>query len=556
MRKAGTVSGLGAGEVSACCGVDIGTQGVRAVVVSLTGRVLGAGDSPISRDHRDGPVHEQLPEDWWQALVVAVRAAVDQATAAVGAGLDVRAVALDATSGTVLVEGADGSARGPALMYDDTRAAAQCERAQAAGAELWQSLGYRMQPAWALPKVLWLQDAGALGHGDRVVHQADHLVRRLVGAPVATDTSHALKTGVDLESAAWPGEVFADLGVPLGLLPPVVLPGTVLGTVSAAAAQHTGLPAHTVVRAGMTDGCAAQIAARALRPGSWSSALGTTLVVKGSTGQLLHDPSGAVYCHRNPDGGWLPGGASSTGAGVLRDTFPGADAAALAGLTRRAAALVPLTAVVYPLGGAGERFPFVAPAAHAFGLDTVGPETGGPDTGGPGTGGPETGGPDAARFGALCQGIAYVEKLAYDVLGDLGADVSGPVSLTGGAARNRWWSQLRADVLGRPALLPASAEAAVGMAVLAAAEPGALAETAEAMVPIADTLTPDPARGAALLPGYHRLVEALADRGWLEHGLAGRVLALRAGSGVVSAVGAVGAVGAADAAGAAAGVGR
>ena len=537
MRKAGTVSAFGAGQVDACCGVDVGTQGVRAVIVSGTGRVLGAGGAPICRDHRDGPVHEQPPEDWWQALVVAVREAVDQATAAVGAVPDVRAVALDATSGTVLVEGADGSPRGPALMYDDTRAAAQAERAQAAGAELWRSLGYRMQPAWALPKVLWLQDAGALGHGDRVVHQADHLVRRLVGAPVATDTSHALKTGVDLESAAWPGEVFADLGIPLALLPPVVLPGTVLGTVSAGAAAQTGLRAGTVVRAGMTDGCAAQIAARALRPGSWSSALGTTLVVKGSTGQLLHDPSGAVYCHRNPDGGWLPGGASSTGAGVLRDTFPGADAAALAGLTRRAAALVPLAAVVYPLGGAGERFPFVAPAARAFGLETVGLDGVGLGTVGAAAGSGAHAGAgrtaDAARFGALCQGIAYVEKLAYDVLADLGADVSGPVSLTGGAARNRWWSQLRADVLGRPALLPAFAEAAVGMAVLAAAEPGVLAETAEAMVPIAETLTPDPARGAALLPGYHRLVEALADRGWLEHGLAGRVLAFRAGSGAV-----------------------
>jgi len=530
-----TVSVLESGRGAASCGVDVGTQGVRAVIVSGTGRVLGAGAAPLRRDHRDGPVHEQPPEDWWQALVTAVRGAVDQATAAVGAGLDVRAVALDATSGTVLVEGADGSARGPALMYDDTRAAAQAERAQTAGAQLWQSLGYGMQPAWALPKVLWLQDADALGHGDRVVHQADHLVRRLVGAPVATDTSHALKTGVDLESAAWPGEVFAELGIPLALLPPVVLPGAVLGTVSSGAAAQTGLRAGTVVRAGMTDGCAAQIAARALRPGSWSSALGTTLVVKGSTGQLLHDPSGAVYCHRNPDGGWLPGGASSTGAGVLRDTFPGADPAALARLTRGAAALVPLAAVVYPLGGSGERFPFVAPAARAFGLDTVGPDspglhTVGRDTVGVDTGGSDTGGPDAARFGALCQGIAYVEKLAYDVLADLGADVSGPVSLTGGAAGNRWWNQLRADVLGRPALLPASGEAAVGMAVLAAAEPGALADTAEAMVQLADTLTPDPVRGADLLPGYHRLVEALADRGWLDHDLAGRVLASRAGS--------------------------
>ena len=503
------------------CGVDVGTQGVRAVVVTGAGRLLGEGTAPLAGDHRVGPVHEQSADDWWQAMVVAVRAAVQAARSAreAGAALDITALALDATSGTVVVEGADGSPRGPGLMYDDTRAAEQARRAQDAGADLWTSLGYRMQPAWALPKVLWLQDAGVLSRGDRVVHQADHLLRRLTGTVVATDTSHALKTGVDLRSASWPSDVFTELGVPLALLPEVVLPGAVLGTVSADAARLTGLRAGTIVRAGMTDGCAAQIAARALHPGSWSSALGTTLVIKGSTGDLVHDPSGAVYSHRNPDGGWLPGGASSTGAGVIRDTFPGADAETLAALTRVAAGLVPADAVVYPLGGSGERFPFVAPTARGFGLDTV------RSADGSGSSLPDgLSGLDAARFAALCQGVAYVERLAYDVLGEIGADVSGPVSFTGGAARNPWWNQLRADVLGRPVLRPASGQAAVGMAVLAAAEPGTLADTADAMVTLADTLAPDAGRGAALTAGYRRLVESIADRGWLDQDMASRVL--------------------------------
>lgn len=497
-------------SADAVCGIDVGTQGVRAVIVSATGRQLGSAESPIRGDHRDGPVHEQPADAWWDALVGSVRGAVGQA----GRGVEVGALALDATSGTVLVEGADGVARGPALMYDDSRAVEQAGRAQAVGAPLWRELGYRMQPAWALPKVLWLQASGVLGRGDRVVHQADHLLRRITGSPVATDTSHALKTGVDLRTASWPLAVLAELGVPPSLLPEVVLPGTVVGSVSADAARRTGLAAGTVVRAGMTDGCAAQIAARALHPGSWSSALGTTLVVKGSTRELIHDPSGAVYCHRSPDGGWLPGGASSTGAGILRDVFPTADRDELDRLTRRAAALVPVAEVVYPLGGSGERFPFVAPRARGFGPALLpGPQQGQADGDG-----------DARRFAALCQGVAYVERLAYDVLGTLGADVSGPVSLTGGAARNGWWNQLRADVLGRPVLLPASGEAAVGMAVLAAAAPGALAETADAMVGLTATLEPDADRGAQLLSGYRRLVEALADRGWLDGSTAEQVL--------------------------------
>jgi len=508
-------------QAAAYCGVDVGTQGVRAVVVMGGGRLLGEGTATIAGDRRDGSTHEQAAGRWWEATVAAIRGAVDEARSgpAAGPSLHIAALALDATSGTVVVEGSDGAPRGPGLMYDDTRAVGQARRAQEAGANLWTTLGYRMQPAWALPKLLWLQDAGALSRGDRVVHQADHLLRRLTGTVVATDTAHALKTGVDLRSASWPAEVFADLGVPLSLLPAVVLPGTVLGTVSTEAARLTGLRAGTTVRAGMTDGCAAQIAARALRPGSWSSALGTTLVIKGSTVNLVHDPSGAVYSHRNPDGGWLPGGASSTGAGVIRDTFPTADDDTLATLTRLASDLVPVDAVVYPLGGSGERFPFVAPAARAFGLDTVRGSDGTERSAARKQ--PEL---EGARFAALCQGVAYVERLSYDVLGGLGADVSGPVAFTGGAARNSWWNQLRADVLGRPALLPASGQAAVGMAVLAAAEPGGLADTADAMVTLAETVTPDSERGAALMVGYRRLVESLAERGWLDQDLASRVL--------------------------------
>jgi len=484
----------------AFCGVDVGTQGVRAVVVTADGTCVGSGNAGLLPGNRSDGKHEQEPAGWWSAMVAAIRAAVAQA----GEGYDIAGVALDATSGTILVEDADGTARGPALMYDDARAAQQAIRAQRSGAQLWDALGYRMQTSWALPKLMWLVENGCVGVGHRVVHQSDHLLRRLTGSPVATDTSHSLKTGVDLRDIAWPTEIFHELGIRESVLPEVVLSGTVIGRVGADAAAATGLPVGTAVRAGMTDGCAAQIATGAVRSGSWSSALGTTLVIKGSTAQLIRDPHGAVYSHRNPDGGWLPGGASSTGAGVLNQEFPGLDAAGLDALTKRAASAVPVGGVTYPLTGVGERFPFVAPQAHGF----VSPDAV----------------DEPRRFAALCQSIAYVERLAYDVLAVLGADVSGPVALTGGAARNSWWNQLRTDTLGRPTLLPESVQAAYGMAVLAAAEPLHLAPTAERMVKIANRYSPDPARCNELRPGYERLLDELVDRKWLDGQLATRVL--------------------------------
>lgn len=484
----------------ATCGIDVGTQGIRASLVSVGGMTLGSGEALISSDFRDGRRHEQDPTEWWGALCTAVRRALEQAR--VAGDVHVAAVAVDATSGTVLIEHADGSAAGPALMYDDTRAHAFAGRAQDAGAALWSSLGYRIQPAWALPKVLWLLGTGALEVGDRVVHQSDHLVRRLVGSPVPTDTSHALKTGVDLRAATWPKEIFADLGIPPQTLPDVALPTTEVGTVSAQAASESGLTRGAAVRLGMTDGCAAQIAAGALGTGYWSSALGTTLVVKGSTEQLVLDPTGAVYCHRHPDGGWLPGGASSSGAGVLRDVFM--DGQDLDALTLRGAALGVISGATYPLVGSGERFPFVAPDAFGFVSDRA-------DT-------------DAAKFAALCQGIAYMERLSYDVLGSLGADVNGPVSFTGGPTRNQWWNQLRCDLLGRPVQVPRQPHPSTGMAMLAAAAPGTLTQTVDSMVEIGQSYEPEAARGAELLSGYGVLVAELRDRGWLGEDVASYAL--------------------------------
>lgn len=477
-------------------GLDLGTQSARCVAVDGTGTLLGAASHPLT-GHRTGVRHEQDPEQWWQALTAACRKAL--------AGLDtrrVRALAVDATSGTILLADAAGTPLTPGLMYDDGRATGQTAAVNAAGETVWRELGYRtMQPSWALPKLRHLleHEPAATRPGTRLLHQADLITWRLAGHQVPSDAGHALKTGYHLVDERWPHAVMDALGVPQAMLPQVVRPGSVLGTVCAAAADATGIPAGTTLVAGMTDGCAAQIGAGALTPGAWNSVLGTTLVLKGASSHLVRDPAGVVYCHRGPAGTWLPGGASSSGAGVLARRFPGAD---LARLTRQAAA-EDLDAVAYPLDSAGgERFPFRAPGAVPFLLgDAPTP---------------------AAEFHAYLLGTACLERLCFDYLDHLGAPTGGPLTLTGGGTRNPYWNQLRADVLGRPVRLPAQAESALGMAVLAAATTSGstLADAAAAMVTAAEELRPDPRRTARHLPGYLRFVDELTRRGWLERAVA------------------------------------
>jgi sugar (pentulose or hexulose) kinase len=466
-------------------GVDVGTQSVKVLAVDGEGAVLGRGSHPLT-GVRQGDRHEQEPEEWWRATCAAAREATR--------GLDpsrIGGLAVDATSGTILLADAAGTPLTPGLMYDDARATAEAKRINDIGAEVWQRLGYqRMQPSWALPKLAWLNERKSIEDGSRLLHQADLITWRLAGRRLASDASHALKTGYDLLADDWPATVFDRLGLPVAILPDVARPGTVIGEVDPDGAAATGIPAGTPIVAGMTDGCAAQLGAGALGDGSWNSVLGTTLVLKGVSDHLIRDPGGVVYCHRGPDETWLPGGASSSGAGALSRLLPGAD---LDLLTARAAYREP-GPVVYPLAAArGERFPFTATDLEPF---TIGQPI-----------------DDVDRFHGVLTGLACVERLCFDYLDLLGAPTDGALTFTGGGAANRYWSQLRADMLGRRVLLPEQAESAVGMAVLAATAAGnSIKETAATMVRIRAEIEPDKRRHAPLTDIYLRFVAHLRDR--------------------------------------------
>lgn len=468
-------------------GFDLGTQSARAIAVSGSGSVLAQSSQPLA-SRRNGPRHEQDPEEWWRAVLCVSRAVL--------AGLpssSIRGLAVDGTSGTILLVDRSGNPLTSALMYDDVRATAEAECVNQAGSAVWESLGYRMQPSWALPKLLWLlREHREAAPRVRVAHQADFISSRFAGCALPSDSRNALKTGYDLLNERWPSGVLEELGLSDQIMPSVARPGTQIGTVGAEAAAATGIPAGTPIIAGTTDGCAAQIAAGALDSGNWNSALGTTLVLKGATRELIRDPAGIIYSHRSPEGTWLPGGASNTGTAVLTQRFPrgGLDA-----LSEQAVAREPVSITAYPLASRGERFPFLAPDAEGFVL-----------------GEPSD---DVELYTALLQGAGFVQRLCFDYLDLLKMPMDGEISLTGGAARSHFWRQLCADVLWKPVRLPENAESAFGMAVLAAALGRRLSEAAGEMVRIREVIDPRPNRMARLNELYLQFVEELARRGWL-----------------------------------------
>jgi D-ribulokinase len=475
----------------AVVGIDVATQTVRVVCADAAGRVLASSAVPLPPPERPAPGRaEQDAAAWWPAVAEALR----RVTGELGAGVRIAATAPATTSGTVVLADAAGEPLGPALLYDDRRGVAEAARAQELGRERWEAAAIRIGPSFAIAKLAWL--ASRPGSFDGAAHAwspADLLVARLLGEPPATDWSHALKSGYDLVRQEWPAEVYEAFGVPLRLLPAVRPPTSLAGRVCAAAAHETGLSEGCEVRLGMTDGCAAQLACGAVSPGRFVSVLGTTLVIKGATRELVRDPSGVVYSHLHPDGWWLPGGASNTGGEALAGFGPNP-----AELDRAADRRGPARCVAYPLRRSGERFPFLAPQAEGFVLGT-----------------PED---EIEAYRAALEGVAFVERLGYGHLAALGAPPDGAVATAGGGSRSRVWNRIRATVLGRPLVLSASSDSAFGAALLAAAGTlhADLSAAAAEMVEIRDEVEPDEREAAALEESYGRFVEELEARGFVD----------------------------------------
>lgn len=467
------------------------TAEVRVKVADATGHVVVRGRESLGPPERLGPGWSQADASrWWPAAGAALR----QATAELDEGSRIVAVAVAATSGTVLVVDADGQALGPALMYDDQRAGAEAETARRAGADRWDALGFRPGATSGLAKWAWLlARPGVAERAAHTWHASDMVVGQLIGAPPPTDWSHALKSGFDSAQGEWAWEVMDALGIPPRLLPEVHPPTALAGTVTPEAAAATGLAAGCHVVLGMTDGCSAQMAAGADRPGRFVTVVGTTMVVKGASADLAHDPSGAVYSHRHPAGWWLPGGASNTG-GAAVDVDP----ADLGDLDRLAGQRGPAGTVAYPLRATGERFPFVAPEAEGFWLGEPGDEI--------------------ERHRAVLEGVGFLERLAYAHLDDLGAVAIGGVRSAGGGGRSREWAAIRATILHRPVLVTHGADSALGACILAAAEAlhPDLTTAVEHMVTEGEQVAPVESQIADLDRSFARFVSALADRGWID----------------------------------------
>jgi sugar (pentulose or hexulose) kinase len=410
-------------------GIDLGSSGLRLALVTAGGQLLADEAIPYPAPFED-------PSGWRTGLITLVRR-LPQAQR-----MQVRAIALAGTSGTLLLCRPDGSlAAGPlglALPYH----LACPEQAATAGA-LAGASHTAASASGSLARALQLLKAARAcdASGPWLLrHQADWLLGWLLGDWSWGEEGNNLRLGWDLERRSWSGAIAWQPWA--ASLPSIRSSGEVLGNLAAAPAHQLGLPLRCRVVAGSTDANAGVLAAEP-RAGDGITVLGTTLVLKQFSPRAIHGPG--VSCHRVA-GRWLVGGASNAGAGVLLLFFsPGQ----IAELSRAIDPDRPSGLQLRPLPAAGERFPVddptLAPVLEPRPVS------------------------DALYLQALLEGLAEIEAQGWQRLQELGAPPLRRVITLGGGARNPQWRTLRQRRLGVPVLNRPGFTAALGMAHLAAA---------------------------------------------------------------------------------------
>ena len=486
---------------SSVLGVDVGTGGTRAVVISDRGQILASATAehePFASPEIGWA--EQHPEDWWRACGIAVREALS------GAALRADQIACVGFSGqmhgAVMLDASDEVVR-PALIWCDVRTEKQ-------GQELTQKIGAEALirltcnpalPNFTLTKFLWVRENEPENwkRVRSVMLPKDYVRFRLTGER-ATDMADASGTlMLDVAHRRWSDEVLQAAGIEKALLPRLFESPEICGKVSAAGAAATGLQPGTPVVAGAGDQAAGAVGMGIVAPGAVSATIGTSGVVFAATDRPSLDPKGRLhtFCHAVPGRWHVMGVTQAAGLSLrwFRDRFgTGGNAENQDGrdpyerLTAEAAAVPPGSdGLLWAPYLMGERTPHLDPNARAALIGLTASHTRG----------------HVVR--AILEGVAFSLQDSFTLFAEMGVPVRN-IRLGGGGARSALWRQIQADVYGHEVeILEAEEGAAYGAAILAGVGAGlwSSVDTAcDEVVKVAQRVAQQPAVAQHMIASY------------------------------------------------------
>ncbi|MCH5599790.1 FGGY-family carbohydrate kinase [Niabella ginsengisoli] len=473
-------------------GIDIGTQGARVIMMDESGHQLAAKENifELTISSRQ----EQDPEMWWRCCYQLLGNLCKEVTSLINLS-HVKAIGVTSTSGTIIPVNKNYKPVHPAIMYSDNRSSDEADYCRQAAIRSGTQGYTAFNASSGLPKMLWFiknypQKIDRIG---RFIHAADFITGTLSGNFDTTDYTNTLKSGYDLHQMKWPDYITSELNIRKEWLQEVMPSGAPIGHLRSEWAKPLGLHENVIVTAGITDGCASQVASGAVNVGDWNTTIGTTLVVKGVSRNEIKDPAGAIYCHRHPEGYWMPGGASNTGADWVSTMFADSDLTELANAART---IIPGKNFAWPLLQHGERFPFVAPSAKGFFPEGINKDE---------------------KFVACMEGVAYIERYAFERIRKISGENISQIFSAGGGSNSDIWMKIRSAVLNLPVCKMQNVSGAAGAAITAASKTyfEDIIEAGTNMIHAEKIIDPDFSLLAPYEERYRQFIQLLKDKDYI-----------------------------------------
>lgn len=473
-------------------GLDAGTGSARALLVDVeTGQATIAA-RPWS--------HPPAPEagDWaydfdtdrnWALLAEAARETLEKTGAAPDDVLGIAATSM--RHNLVLIRDGDVLFAVPNM---DARASGESmEMGIERGAALYEPTGRWPTPVFAAPRLKWL----ALHHpdwldGSVALTISDWIAFRLCGQ-AATEFSHAGETMLfDVHRREWMWDWIDELGLPRPLFPPVLAAGTLLGQLGDSAAADLGLAPGIPIAVGGADTQCALLGVGAIGVGDVGVCAGTTTPVQAVVDRPVLDRRLWTGLHVLPDR-WV----LESNAGAMGEPLAWFAALLYPDSPRPVARLMAQARQARPgAGGILSTFGTQVFNASAMGLP-IGSVTLSHFLG--------TDGPTSHQnlVRAVLEGMAYTVRANVEQTAEAGVQTSN-VAMTGGMTRSPFWSQLVADVLGRPVRVSEMPEStALGAAICAGVGAGSFKDLAEGAGRLARTRTVVPQAASSVYQGAY-----------------------------------------------------
>lgn len=455
-------------------GLDLGTSGLRGLLVDDAGAPIASASHGYPVRHPHPGWAEQDPADWLAAL----DAVMDDLRRATPRFADLRGIAVAGQMhGAVLLDARDQVVR-PCILWNDTRSHAQAAQLDAAPG-VRAAFGNIVFPGFTAPKLVWLHhnDPQSAARVRRVLLPAGYMNLHLTGAHVADVSDSAGTAWLDVGTRDWSPLLLQASGQRADQMPALVEGCAPAGALRAELAQRWGLTGPVTVAGGAADNAAAACGVGVMEQGDALVSLGTSGVVLAARDAFAPAAATAVhtFCHALPQRWYqmsvmLAATDCLTWLGQITGQSPADLTAPLAG---RLHAPGPVQFFPYL---SGERTPHNDAQVRAgfVGLDRA------------------TDVCDLTR--AVLAGVAFGLRDGTEALLAAGATIDRLYAVGGGTA-STYWMQLLATVLDRPLLCPDDAEAgaALGAARLAIiAATGAAPDTVVRAPTQSTVIAPDP----------------------------------------------------------------